>query len=126
MPRSTPATIFDAENATQSAPLPAGSVSVRRDMLPLTLEYGSPSGIIMADTDGRIVMVNAQAERLFLYDRAELLGQPLEILVPERFREGHLRLRTAFLAGPTVCAFGAGRGLRGRRRDGTEFPMEIG
>jgi len=86
----------------------------------------SPSGIVMVDADGRIVLINAQAERMFLYDRAELLGQPLEVLVPERMREGHFRLRTAFLAGPTVRAMGAGRDLRGRRRDGSEFPLEIG
>jgi two-component system, chemotaxis family, CheB/CheR fusion protein len=86
----------------------------------------APNGIMMVDGDGRIVLVNAQMETLFGYRRDELLGQPMEMLVPERFRAKHPQYRTDFFAHPEARAMGAGRDLFGRRKDGSEFPVEIG
>jgi PAS domain S-box-containing protein len=97
----------------------------QEDRFRLVVE-AAPSAMVMVDRAGRIVMVNAQAERVFGYPRAELLGQPVEMLVPERFRDGHPGLREAFLAEPQARPMGAGRDLYGRRKDGTEFPVEIG
>jgi PAS domain S-box-containing protein len=73
-----------------------------------------------------MVLVNFQTEYLFGYDRDELLGQPVEILVPERFRQHHAAERARFAAMPVARAMGAGRDLHGLRKDGSEFPVEIG
>jgi len=86
----------------------------------------TPNAIVMINPGGRIEMVNVQAERLFGYHRQELLGQPIEILVPERFRAGHPALRTSFFDAPKSRPMGAGRDLYGLRKDGTEVPVEIG
>jgi len=86
----------------------------------------APNGMVMVDRHGRIVLVNAEAERLFGYARSELLGQPVEVLVPERYREAHPGYRARFLADPMIRAMGMGRDLYGRRKDGTEVPVEIG
>jgi two-component system, LuxR family, sensor kinase FixL len=86
----------------------------------------SPSGIVLVDGEGKIVMVNTQTEKMFGYSRAELIGQPVEILVPERFRALHPEHRAKFLAAPEARAMGAGRELFGLRKDATEFPVEIG
>ncbi|HUG92864.1 MAG TPA: PAS domain S-box protein [Planctomycetaceae bacterium] len=86
----------------------------------------SPAAMIIVDQAGRIVMVNAQAERWFGYARVELLGQPVEIVVPERFRDRHPADRDRYMADPQVRPMG-GRGieLSARRRDGSEFPVDI-
>ncbi len=86
----------------------------------------SPSGMIAVDAAGRIVLVNGEAERLFGYAREELIGRRVELLVPERLRAAHPRLREGFLARPEARPMGAGRELYGRRKDGSEFPIEIG
>jgi PAS domain S-box-containing protein len=87
----------------------------------------APSGMLMVNRHGRIVLVNAQTEVLFGYGRGELLGQPVELLVPNRFRSEHAGYRAGFFANPTTTRLmGAGRELYGRRRDGSEFPVEIG
>jgi len=86
----------------------------------------SPSGLLMTDARGAIVLVNREIERMFGYSREELLGRSVETLVPERFRHGHGGLRGGFLAEPRVRAMGAGRDLYGLRKDGTEVPLEIG
>ncbi|MGE3628812.1 MAG: PAS domain S-box protein, partial [Sandaracinaceae bacterium] len=86
----------------------------------------SPSAMLMVDADGAIVMLNAEAERLFGYLRAELIGQSIDRLVPHRFRGGHPDHRTAFMSDPQARAMGAGRELYGVRKDGTEVPVEIG
>src|SRR5262249_55902158 len=80
----------------------------------------------MINHQGRIVLVNAQTEKLFGYSRAELLGQLVEALVPERFRPRHPEYRETFFNQPTMRAMGVGRDLFGRRKDGSEFPVEIG
>jgi len=86
----------------------------------------APNAIVVISSDGRIVLVNAQTETLFGYGRAELLGQAVEMLLPERFRGAHPGLRSSFFAHPSARAMGAGRELFGRRSDGSEFPVEIG
>ncbi len=91
----------------------------------LALE-GAPTGMIMVDALGHIVLVNAQVEKLFEYPREDLVGKSIEMLVPLRYRHGHSGLRGAFLAGPEARPMGAGRELFGLRKDGTEVPIEIG
>ncbi len=87
----------------------------------------APDAMVIIDRDGRIVFVNAEAERLFDYPRSNLLAQPLELLVPERLRAPHARHRAAYAEQPSgVRTMGArGQQLIGRRRDGSEFPAEI-
>lgn len=86
----------------------------------------APNAMVMIDRAGEIVMVNAQAEQVFGYSRAEMLGQPVEMLVPGRFRGHHPGLRTAFFADPRPRPMGAGRDLYGLKKDESEFPIEIG
>ncbi len=86
----------------------------------------APNAIVMVNKSGTIVMVNAQTEAFFGYSRAELIGQPVEILVPKRFRNAHVGVRQAYLATPVSRPMGAGQDLYGLRKDGTEFPVEIG
>jgi PAS domain S-box-containing protein len=86
----------------------------------------APNSMLMVGVDGRIALVNSQTEKLFGYDRGELLGQKMEMLVPERFRALHLSHRANFFDAPTVRAMGRGRDLFGLRKNGTEVPIEIG
>ena len=85
----------------------------------------APDAMVIANEHGRITLVNAQTERLFGYGREELLGQPVEILIPERYRGHHVRYRTEYGELPRLRPMGAGRELFGLRKDGTEFPVEI-
>src|SRR5437667_82498 len=85
----------------------------------------APDAMIIVERTGRIVRVNSQAERVFGYRRDQLLGQPVEMLVPERFRGHHPEHRVAYFEGPRVRAMGSGLELYGLRRDGSEFPVEI-
>src|SRR5205085_7573010 len=85
-----------------------------------------PNGMVMVDRQGKIVLVNAQIEKSFGYDRDELLGQSIEVLVPLRFRTHHAAYRNGFLTDATARPMGAGRDLYGLRKDGSEFPVEIG
>jgi PAS domain S-box-containing protein len=86
----------------------------------------APSGMVMIDRSGKIILVNQEIERLFGYAREELLGQPIEKLVPERLRSGHPGYRVDFFAHPQARAMGVGRELYGVRKDGVEIPVEIG
>jgi len=85
-----------------------------------------PSGMVMVDRGGRMVLVNTEIERLFGYRREELMGRSVDILVPERLRGQHGRHRDSFARAPETRRMFAGRDLFGRRRDGTEFPVEVG
>src|SRR6266567_1319692 len=86
----------------------------------------SPSGIILVNDRGHIVLVNSQIENLFGYQREELVGKLVDILVPKRFASQHPDHRAGFLAAPKARAMGVGRELFARRKDGSEFPVEIG
>ncbi len=86
----------------------------------------APNGVLVADEAGRIILLNAQLEQNFGYRRDELIGQPVELLIPERCRGAHAKLRGAFMGAALARAMGAERELFGLRKDGTEFPIEIG
>ena len=102
-----------------------GAISASEERFRLIVE-AAPSAMIAVDRDGKIDMVNAKAQELFGYRKEELLGRPVEILVPQRFRSGHAIYRQSFLAQPTGRPMGAGRDLFGLHKDGHEIPIEIG
>lgn len=85
----------------------------------------APDAVVIVSRDGRIAIVNSQTEKLFGYSRNELLNQPIELLIPERYRDAHLEHRRRYVADPKTRLMGSGLDLYGRRRDGTEFPVEI-
>ena len=85
----------------------------------------APDAAVIVDANGRMVLVNGQAERLFDYRREELVGQAIEVLLPERLRAVHVGHRDGYLADPRTRPMGAGLELAGRRKDGTEFPVDI-
>ncbi len=85
----------------------------------------APDAIVGIDRGGEIAMVNQQTERLFGYPRRELLGKPVEFLLPERFRDQHVSHREGYFEDPRTRPMGAGLELFGLRSDGTEFPAEI-
>ena len=95
--------------------------SVHEQRFRLVVE-AAPTAVVMIDQTGCIVIVNTQTERIFGYSRAELVGQLVEILVPERFRSHHPELRDTFLSDPRPRLMGAGRDLYGLKKDGSEFP----
>jgi PAS domain S-box-containing protein len=110
-----------------------GVASISRDVTALRraeakfrgLLEAAPDAIVGITADGRIALVNAQAERLFGYLRDELLGQPIEVLVPERARAAHPEHRGHYFSHPRPRPMGAGTQLAARRKDGSEFPAEI-
>jgi PAS domain S-box-containing protein len=85
----------------------------------------APDSIVIVDAGGRIVLVNGQVERVFGYRREELLDQSVEVLLPARYRDAHHGHRTHYQAAPRTRPMGAGLDLLGRRKDGSEFPVEI-
>jgi len=85
----------------------------------------APDGIVVVDSRGRIVIVNSQLERMFGYAREEMLGQSIDLLVPERFRATHDADRERYQSDPKTRPMGAGRSLSGRTKDGREIPVEI-
>ena len=88
--------------------------------------YAAPGALLILNQKGEIEQINAEAERLFGYRETELFGQPIEILVPERDRVHHPRLREAFLQSPTIRPMGKGRDLLAQNAEGEVFPVEIG
>jgi PAS domain S-box-containing protein len=85
----------------------------------------APDAMVVVDRKGRIVLANTQAEKMFGYGREELVGEPVEKLMPERFRKGHLGQRSRYSVTSHTRPMGAGLELFGQRRDGHEFPVEI-
>lgn len=85
-----------------------------------------PHAVLIVDREGAILFANAQGEKLFGYVRGELAGQPVAVLLPGRFRAKHREYTEAFFADPQPKALGQGRDLHGVRKDGTEFPAEVG
>ena len=85
----------------------------------------APDAMVLVDADGRIVLVNGEAERLLGYRRDELIGRPIELLVPERLRGNHPAHRAGYGADPRTRSMGAGLDLAARKKDGSEFPAEI-
>jgi PAS domain S-box-containing protein len=104
-----------------AATFPLGHVAGSR--FPL-LEY-APDAAVIVDGNGVIALVNAQTERLFGYEREELVGQHVEILIPQRYHEVHVAEREGYCADPRARPMGSGLELYGRRKDGSEFPVEV-
>jgi PAS domain S-box-containing protein len=102
-------------------------VSERREVEDRFRQFveSAPDAVVIATPDGTIVLVNAQTEELFGYPRQELLGAKVELLVPEQFRDIHPHRRAAYGAEPRVRSMGTGLELHGRRKDGSQFPIEI-
>ena len=87
---------------------------------------GLPVAIVAVSENGTIVFVNSQTEELFGWSRLQLVGEAVEVLLPERLRTGHPQMRAGFVRDPSVRPMGKGRDLHGVRSDGREFPLEIG
>ncbi len=103
-------------------PPPAGDIpdSFFRELLD-----AAPDAMIVTDSSGRITIVNTEAERMFGYSRERMLGAPIEMLLPERYRRRHVQHRSAYADAPKIRAMGIGMQLAGLRSDGSEFPAEV-
>jgi formate hydrogenlyase transcriptional activator len=108
-----------ADSLVQNARLAGSEAAYER------LFEWSPNAILVVGSDGRILQANPQAQQSFGYTASELLDQPIEMLIPERFRGEHPALRSGFNAHPHMRPMGAGLELYGRRKDGSEFPVDI-
>lgn len=120
--------LFDGEGTIYAVCVISSDITERKraeEQFRLAVEAAS-SAMVMINDKGRITLVNRQTEVLFGYDRRELMGKAVEMLIPARFRKGHPGLRKQYFASPEARPMGAGRDLFGLRKDGSEFPVEIG
>src|SRR5271169_2803773 len=101
-----------------------GLATSAEETFELLLE-GAPDAIVVTRRDGRMVVVNTQTERMFGYHREELLGKKVEVLMAQRVRRRHAKNRATFLRHPSIRTMGSDLELSGRRKDGTEFPVDI-
>jgi len=101
------------------------SVAHAEERFRLVVE-AAPNAMLMADQQGRIALLNRRGEELFGYRRDELIGKPIEVLMPEQFRRAHSSHVAGFIASPSTRPMGVGRELFGQRKDGTQVPVEIG
>jgi PAS domain S-box-containing protein len=108
-----------------SAEMTVAARSLADEMFRLAVE-ACPNGMLMYDASGKILMVNSEIEKQFGYARDELIGQPVAILVPERYRLQHTRQQQQFMLKPETRRMDAALERFGRRKDGTEFPVEVG
>src|SRR5271165_149750 len=112
----------EKQDALRRVAAPAGDLS---DAVMQTLAEESPDAIVVVDVQGRLAWGNRQAEQLFGYGRAELLGQEVELLLPAGAQKAHLAHRAAYMESPRTRRMGVGLDLNARRRDGGTFPVEI-
>lgn len=101
-------------------------VAKERDIQFKLVVEAAPSGMLMVRQNGTISLVNAQIEQMFGYSRDELLGRPVELLLPEHLRQRHAEQRVEFLSSPSLRPMGAAKDFFGRRKDGSRFPVDIG
>jgi len=105
--------------------LPAAAKTVAETLLSVSILEAIPDALVAVNQHGVIIQINSQTESLFRYTRDELIGQKIEVLVPERQRPQHDQHREHFHRQPKIRRMGSGLDLYGRRRDGSEFPVEI-
>jgi len=117
--------VADSPNVPQHDLLKAFQKSTGAQYLFSALLESAPDAMLIADERGNILLANSQTEKLFGYRGEELIGLPVEMLMPPRFREGHTKHRDQFLSTPRLRPMGEGLDLYGLRRDGSEFPVEI-
>lgn len=120
--RRAPGGPFAASHATRT---PAEETLRRSEATSRAFLESASESIVIADAAGRIILVNARTERMFGYERAELIGQLVEVLIPVPLRERHVAHRATYMAAPRIRSMGRGLDLAGLKKDGTEFPVEV-
>jgi PAS domain S-box-containing protein len=122
---ATEVLVTDSDRKTQEPPSFAADGARQSEALFEQLMEAAPDAMLVVDASGHIVLVNRQTEALFGYMRRELIGEPVEVLVPVALRANHVAHRTAYMSAPKLRPMGLGLELFGRRKDGSEFSIEI-